>query len=164
MTQKVHSTEAFRQQALAKVYARGDRSVKAIAEELNINHWTLKNWMKAAKRSANPPATQREQRPNDWKPAERLDALLQTHGLDEQALGAWCREHGLFTHHLKQWQAEFESGARVSTSNSTELNQLKASNKQLERELRRKEKALAETAALLVLQKKYQALWEEKDA
>jgi hypothetical protein len=46
---------------------------------------------------------------------------------------------------------------------SAQRRELKAENKQLARELKRKDKALAEAAALLVLQKKYQALWEEKD-
>jgi len=46
MPLKTQYTDAFRQQALQKVYARGSRSVISIAEELNLNHWTLKNWMK----------------------------------------------------------------------------------------------------------------------
>ena len=49
MKEKAKYTEAFRKQALEKVYNRGSRSVKAVAEELNMNPWTLKNWMKSSK-------------------------------------------------------------------------------------------------------------------
>ena len=51
MSQKKIYTKAFRQQALEKVYNRGDRTVQVIAEELNLNPWTLKNWTKLPKES-----------------------------------------------------------------------------------------------------------------
>jgi transposase-like protein len=44
MTAK-HS-EAFIEQALVKVFSRGDRSIRSVAEDLNVNHHTLKYWMK----------------------------------------------------------------------------------------------------------------------
>ena len=89
---------------------------------------------------------------------------MASHGLDEQGLNALCREKGIFRHHLQQWCAAFEAGPSGSSPvNASALKELKETNKVLERELKRKDKALAEAAALLVLQKKYQALWEEKD-
>jgi hypothetical protein len=87
---------------------------------------------------------------------------MESHGLDEEALNAFCREKGIFRHHLEHWQAVFSAGDAADTRE--ELRELKDTNKALTRELNRKEKALAEAAALLVLQKKYRALWEEKDA
>jgi transposase-like protein len=83
--------------------------------------------------------------------------------MDEQALSAYCRRNGIFTHHLKQWREDFESGTSSSPAHVTELRDLKSSHKNLQSELNRKEKALAEAAALLVLQKKFQALWEDKE-
>lgn len=164
MRGRMDYTEAFRQQALEKVYSRGSRTVKAVAEELNINPWTLKNWMKLPQKSSLTSEAVSAKRPNDWSRAERLKLLLDSRGLDDEALNAFCRERGLFRHHLEQWQVSFESGTAVmSSSERAELRELKETNKALVRELRRKEKALAEAAALLVLQKKYQALWEDKD-
>ena len=162
MKEKAQYTEAFRQQALQKVYTREGRTVKAVAKELNVNPWTLKNWMKESKKtpSSNPKEV-KARRPNDWTRAERLQLLMQSHGLDEEALNAFCRERGIFRHHLQQWRADFE--ARTSSGPPAKLRELKEENKQLTRELKRKDKALAEAAALLILQKKYQALWEEKD-
>jgi hypothetical protein len=68
-------------------------------------------------------------------------------------LQAWCRERGLFAHHLADWATAFCAEDKVR-SGSRELRTLKDENEQLKRELVRKEKALAEAAALLILQKK----------
>lgn len=161
MIERRQYNESFRQQALEKVYTRGSGTVKAVAEDLNMSSGTLKNWMKADKNSSASTVSLRSKRPNDWGLAERLQILMQSHGLDEEALNAFCREKGIFRHHLEQWQAAFAAGGAVA--NRAELRELKDTNKALTRELNRKEKALAEAAALLVLQKKYQALWEERD-
>ncbi len=118
--------------------------------------------MKADKKNAQAKAGLRSKRPQDWSLAERLQMLLECHGLDEEALNALCREKGVFRHHLEQWQAAFIAGG--SRVNRAQLRELKVTNKALTRELNRKEKALAEAAALLVLKKKYQALWVEEDA
>lgn len=162
MNLKTQYTDAFRQQALQKVYARGSRSVISIAEELNLNHWTLKNWMKPKKNAVKHKDTT-VKRPRDWTAADRLNALLTTHSMDQQALSAYCRHKGIFSHHLKQWREDFESGTSSSPAHLAELRDLKSSHKNLQSELNRKEKALAEAAALLVLQKKFQALWEDKE-
>lgn len=162
MIERRQYNESFRQQALRKVYTRGNRSVKALAEDLNMSHGTLRNWMKADKNSSPAKAGLQSKRPQDWSLAERLQILMESHGLDEEALNACCREKGIFRHHLEQWQAAFEAGASVVSH--SELRELKDMNKALTRELNRKEKALAEAAALLVLKKKYQALWVEEDA
>jgi hypothetical protein len=93
-----------------------------------------------------------------------LQGLLEGYGLTDEALRAYCREKGIFPHHLEQWREAFsrgESGEAVRLE-QRERNALKAEILQLKRELNRKEKALAESAALLVLQKKFQAFWEEK--
>ena len=81
-------TESFRQQALEKVYTRGSNSIRVVAEDLNMSYGTLRNWMKADKNSAQAKAGLRSKRPQDWSLAERLQMLLECHGLDEEALHA----------------------------------------------------------------------------
>ena len=156
-------TPAFREQALAKVFSRGSSNVQSVADELNMSYHTLKNWMREEKKKTAPASEPGPRRPDDWSAAERLQAILETHGLDERSCNAWCREHGVYPQQLQAWRQEIEQGERVPAAARGELRELKETNKQLERELKRKEKALAEAAALLVLQKKYQALWEDKD-
>jgi hypothetical protein len=167
MTMKQRNyAEGFKEQALAKVFARSsEQTVGSVADELNMSQGTLRGWMKMMmreQRNALPTA----KRGADFTPAERLLALHESHGLGEEALNAWCRERGLFAHDLVQWRSEFcqLGGAAGQREESEELRQLKLTNLQLQRDLNRKDKALAEAAALLVLQKKYRALWAAEDA
>ena len=165
MKQQIFSDD-FRKQALAKVLGRsGEQSVREVAVDLNMSAGTLRNWMQTALKGKKGTAV-KALRAADFTSAQRLVALGESHGLGEEALNAWCRERGLFTHDLTAWRSEFCQvvGAAGQPTESEELRQLKLANQQLQRDLNRKEKALAEAAALLVLQKKYRALWAAEDA
>ena len=153
-------TEAFREQAVEKVLQRGHKTIQTLADELNVNHYTLKNWLKTYKRGSMPkePASKR---PEDWSTEERFQLLMESSALDGEALNAFCRQQGLFTHHLESWKKAFLL-SQQSVTKTTSDKVLRDENKRLKKELNRKEKALAETAALLVLQKKFSAFWEEK--
>jgi hypothetical protein len=95
---------------------------------------------------------------------ERLSALAESHSLAGEELNAWCRNRGLFAHHLSQWRAQFcKLSIDGLDTNALDNRTLKQENVRLQRELQRKEKALAEAAALLILQKKFQALWEDAE-
>jgi hypothetical protein len=162
----LHS-HAFREQALVKVYSRGSRDIASVALELNINIGTLKGWMRDKKKRDKPimgsaVMNQTDRRPQDWKPEEQLMALMRTHSMTDEQRNAWCRQQGLFAHHLVSWQREFSSVSTSSAQQEHQLRGLKDENQQLKRELIRKEKALAEAAALLVLQKKFRAMWEDE--
>jgi transposase-like protein len=158
--------EGFREQALAKVLGRsGDQSVRSIAADLGMNMGTLRGWMKRALRDQKK-LSGKAIAAADWTSAQRLLALQESHGLSDEALNAWCRERGIFAHDLTQWRTDFceSTGAAGRREDSEELRQLRLTNMQLQRDLNRKDKALAEAAALLVLQKKYRALWAAEDA
>lgn len=155
-------SEDFKEQALKKVFSRGQRTIRSIADELNLPKETLRNWMKKTLSDPEPRRLREAQRPHAWTLAERFEALQESHGLSGDALNAWCRERGVFAHQLAAWKAAFCQPSKPveRREEAAELRALKAENLRLERELKRKEKALAEAAALLVLQKKSQALWE----
>jgi transposase-like protein len=152
-------SEAFIEQVLIKVYSRGERTVKSVAEDLNVNYQTVKNWMKKKAVENLGVSTTKEKRPKDWSAEEQLVALHETHELSGEALHAWCRGKGVFPHHLTSWKTAFCAGEK-SAPGTREIRVLKDENENLKRELVRKEKALAEAAALLILQKKFRALWE----
>lgn len=154
-------SEDFKEQALAKVYNRGnEQSVQSVADDLNINLQTLKKWMKKTELDSTRTLQPKSKRPQDWRPEERLAALQKTYGLSGEDLNAWCRERGVFAHQLEQWKTDFcdHLGTEETGEKTRNLRILKAENQRLERELLRKDKALAEAAALLVLQKKFRAL------
>lgn len=161
---QIRYSKDFKEQALTKVLQRGEQSIAAIADELNINVFTLRGWLKQSRAIALT-KTMNQQRPKDWSREQRFEALVSSAGLEGEALNAFCRERGLFTHHLQAWKQDFikplevaeqtRASRRVTKPLQDELDQLK-------KDLQRKEKALAEAAALLILQKKCQAFWEEK--
>lgn len=96
--------------------------------------------------------------------AASLLALNETHALSGPELHTWCREKGLFEHQLHAWREAFCTPTPQHTRESNAaLRELQNKCDKLQRELTRKERALAETAALLVLQKKYQSLWEGEE-
>ena len=168
MPRNQHSTE-FKQQALSKARARGSRTLESMAAELNMSLGTLKGWLKrsglegaglphASSLPGDVPARQ-------WTPVQRLLALNESHSLSGAALHAWCREKGLFEHQLVQWREAFCAAAQPPAASAAEqrlanvaLRELQGRHDQLQREMHRKDRALAEAAALLVLQKKFQAL------
>ncbi|WP_346269042.1 transposase [Burkholderia multivorans] len=162
-TKQTYSAE-FKEQALAKVLNRGSRTVGSVADELNMNALTLRKWMRGSATAARSSDSGHAKRPEDWSLEERLVALHESHGLVDESLNAWCRERGLFAHHLAQWGVDFCVVGRAGNrqESAQEIRELKQANVQLQRELNRKEKALAEAAALLVLQKKYRALFEDE--
>ena len=128
--------------------------LEVVSREVGVSADTLERWRAEALAK---PASQRV-----WTAAARLEAVIATAALDETARGAWCRERGVYAQQLQQWReaatqslAEPEE-ARASPS-QTKHDRRRI--KELERELRRKDKALAETAALLVLSKKVEAIF-----
>jgi len=165
---KLLYSSGFKEQALIKVYSRGSRTIQSVADELNMNKFTLKNWIRDQMKENGDVTnvTIPEKRPQDWRAEEQLLALQETHGLSEEEVNAWCRCRGLFPHHLTSWTSAFchaETAPLNKAATKAELRDLKEENGQLKRELVRKEKALAEAAALLILQKKFRALWEGED-
>ncbi len=155
-----HSQE-LRETVTRKVL-EGTRSQELIAAEFGIGRSTIQNWLRQDRRSGVTEVVKRERRPEDWTAQERLSALNESSGLSDDELGAWCRGQGLHTHHLERWRREMIEGQDRKGSQST-LRALRAENRSLKKELRRKEKALAETAALLVLKKKAAAIWGEPE-
>jgi transposase-like protein len=98
-------------------------------------------------------------RPEDWKPEERLRAVIEAAGLSDAELGEFLRRSGLHEATLAEWRGAALEALGTRKTSGKEAKRVR----ELERELRRKERALAEAAALLVLQKKAQAIWGDED-
>ena len=97
---KTNYSEAFIEQAVIKLLSRGERTVRSVAQDINVNYHTAKNWIKKGMANKAGVSPAKERRPQDWSAQEQLLALHETHGLSSEALQAWCRERGLFAHHL----------------------------------------------------------------
>lgn len=139
-------------------------SASALAKEVGVPQPTLSRWLRAA---SNVEAMTRKPRKKDttprrkrWTPEEKLRVLGRASQLGDDELGAFLRTEGIHEATLRQWQEAATAalaGANKPRSGkkSPEAKRLA----ELERDLRRKEKALAEMAALITLQKKVQAIW-----
>ena len=154
-------TDSFKVQAVEKALNRGQgTTLKDIAVLLGIGRSTLDKWIIKARDNefdaASPDEINRmtsEKRPQDWTLEERLNLVVKCGSLDEAAISECCRAQGVYPHHVKQWKLDFINGStqQPKTASRTEIKSLKGENKALKKELNRKDKALAETAALLVL-------------
>lgn len=160
---------SFKKQAVEKLLSRDDNtSAKDVAHSLGIGVSTIEQWKLLALKQILEPTNRNtganmdnEKRPQDWPLAERLDMVIKCSSLIDEELNAYCREKGLFPHHIAQWKHDFSNGTQQCNKavSRSELKLLKNENKSLQKELHRKDKALAETAALLVLQKKVNDIW-----
>jgi len=92
-----------------------------------------------------------------------MRVLREADGLDDTELGALLRREGLHEVQLEQWRQAVDEAALSALGGRKQRSADQKKVRQLERELKRKDKALAEAAALLVLQKKFQALWADED-
>jgi hypothetical protein len=134
-------------------------ALDVVARAVGIGAGTLERWRDDAQ--------SRPARSRPWTAAARLEAVVTTAPMDEASTSAWCRGHGVFVAELDKWRANC-SAALADPEEARASPQATRSDrkriKELERELLRKDRALAETAALLVLSKKVQAIFSMGEA
>lgn len=165
--------QSFKKQAVEKALNRQEGvRIEDIAGTLGVGFSTLQKWIRKSKdqeletvSTGEMYSMAKEKRPQDWSLAERLEMVIACGGLDDEGISELCRTKGIYPHHVNQWKSDFASGKNAGTGPQKQVDskKLKSENKALKRELNRKEKALAEAAALLVLQKKVNALWGNDD-
>ncbi len=150
---------------LKKLLPPTSMSVKEVSEEEGISTATLYHWRQQLRRSgaAVPNSnTSSEQ----WSAQTKLAIVAETYSMTESELSQYCREKGLFPEQIQSWRSECMQGFKSSKEQEAETKkQAKADKleiKELKKDLRLKEKALAETAALLVLRKKLRAFYGEE--
>jgi transposase len=152
---------------LSKLLPPHNRPVPEIAKTEGISEATLYNWLKQVRHQGVPVPGSLSNRPEDWSGEAKFAVVIETAPLNAEELSAYCRAKGLYPEQIARWrQACIEGAATQERRDQKAAGQLKAAKQQiraLEKDLRRKEKALAESAALLVLQKKFNTLWEDEE-
>ena len=152
--------EKFKAKMVQKLTAPGAPTATALSDDVGVSQPTLSKWVREAGKVGGMSQSQRK-RPQDWTAEEKLDAVIEAASVPEEDFGTFVRQRGLHRTHLRQWREQIVAGLKTPRSKKTspEARRLR----ELERELRRKDQALAETAALLVLKKKVQAIWGDED-
>ena len=149
--------KAFKDRIAARLLPPESATIDVVSREVGVSAGTLERWR--AEVLAAPGALTSNQR---WTPAARLEAMIATAAMDEAARSAWCRERGLYPAELEAWKRDAIAGlGEPRAASAAEARQDRRRVKELERELHRKDKALAETAALLVLRKKLDAVFRD---
>ena len=150
-----------RREALVRRMLSGEISIAALASESGVSEQSLYRWRSQVQ--GKDELVSKSKKQEKLSAAQKLAVVTETASLNEAELSEYCRKKGLYPEQVKSWRSQAEqamAGTMVSGKEHREA--LKAERQQrenLERELRRKEKALAETAALLTLRKKAAAIW-----
>ena len=144
---------------MARLLPPESAAAEVVAREIGVGVDTLERWRSEALAQ---PARERV-----WTAAARLEAVITTAAMDEAARSAWCRANGVYPQQLAQWRVVATAALaepQEATGATLQTKQDRRRIKQLERELQRKERALAEAAALLVLSKKVEAIFNKGEA
>jgi len=155
-----------KESVLRKMMPPHNRSISHLAKEEGICEQTLYNWRNEARRKGIL-LPNGESSPAGWTARDKFAAVLESASLNEEETAEYCRRKGIFPEQLIVWREACEAandwdkqvGIKLKLEQKTNRKRIK----DLEKELQRKEKALAEAAALLVLQKKVQAIWEDPE-
>lgn len=152
-------SSAFKSRMVRRLIGPSAMSANALAQEVGVGQPVLSRWLRESRNVGGMASSSNKK----WTGAEKFRVLTEARGLGENALGAFLRREGLHEADLTAWQTAAEAALREvgrRAPQSAEQRRIQ----ELERELRRKDAALAETAALLVLKKKAQAIWGDEDA
>lgn len=152
----------FKDTMISKLTAPGGRSATSLGRETGIAQSTLSRWLRERGSVAwKAGGEMHEGNRQSWSAEEKLRTLLEYERLSEEERGNFLRGRGLHEAHLTRWKKEFIEGLKIKPfvggKNDPQRKRIAA----LEKELRRKEAALAEAAALLILKKKADAIWGE---
>jgi transposase len=152
----------IKESALRKILPPENRSVSDVSREMGISEQTIYNWKRQAKNGTL--FLDGTGSPVDTGQIERYNLLIESKAYAPDDLGTWLREKGIHSEHLTLWEQEIKDTlSNKDNQLKIENRKLKKEKKDLERELRRKEKALAEMAALVTLKKKADAFWGEDE-
>ena len=155
-----------RQSVLAKLSPPHNRPVSEVAAEEGISEATLYGWRKQARERGElyPDAGSD---PEGWTARDKFAAVVETASMSESERAEYCRKRGLYVQQLAAWRTACEAandwaGERRQQQAAADR-ETRRKVQELERELQRKNAALAETAALLTLSKKARAIWGERE-
>jgi transposase len=152
---------------LTKAMSLNNKGVKELAKEYNIPYSTASTWKNNMLKTQSVDTKTIAQRPANKSTEEKLKAVLATLDLSQEARGSYCRTAGIHLIHLETWEKEMLLGLEASPIQAKEFqqknNKLTTEINELKKDLNRKDKALAEVSALLILKKKANFLWGDNE-
>ena len=161
-----HYTDEFKKSILERLEKPTTETVSSIASELNLSKSTIYQWVRKNNKQATGNNINLKSK-NKWTSEDKFHIVFETILMTENQLSEYCRKKGLYVAEVKSWKEQcLNANAKIIEDPAKlkeDLKEEQSKNKRLEKELLRKEKALAETAALLVLRKKANAIWGDPE-
>lgn len=159
-------SEERKQSVLKKMMPPLNTPVSQLVTETGISDCTLYAWRKEARlKGAVVPGNGKNA--EDWSSENKFAVVVKTLPLNEAELAEYCRKKGLYADQVMSWKENCQQANAETEEKEKEVKKFSLKEKReiqsLKKELRRKERALAETAALLVLRKKANAIWGENE-
>jgi transposase len=152
-------SKEFKDAIVSKIVNRSDgKTIAEVCDEEGVGKATAANWLGDR---AKVPGMSKPKSSRKLSAEDKLKIVSETHALSDEDLGKYLRKEGLYSHQPKEWRAEI-----LSVLNSAKKAPVRDERDQriteLEKELARKDKALAEASTLLILQKKVDLIWGKK--
>jgi len=156
-----HYSEEFKARAVQQLLAPRSRGLNGTAHNIGVPSSTLFVWKQKYATSS----TMNKNKTGSWSPEQKLQAIIETSAMSDNDLGAYLRKHGLHSSDLKEWRKDFLAGfpSPGRPKKDPEVLELRKDKKFLERDLSRKEKALAEMSARVVLLKKSHEIFGDEE-
>jgi transposase len=150
---------------IARMLAPKNAYVPELAKETGIPQDTLYMWrIKARGKAKNHSAMKTPS--GGLSSEDKFNIVIETASMNQEELSVYCRRKGLYSEQIEKWRRQCTKANEAvgpTRADRERARQQERQIKQLQAELRRKEKALAEAAALLVLKKKAQELWGDPE-
>ena len=156
-------SKEFKEAIVRKILNRGGLSISQICEKEGVQSTTASKWLRDNARVSDMVIQKSSLK---WSAEEKLKVIIATDALSEQDLGIYLRTNGVHAAKLSEWREDVVKGlAPVKPEKpSFKKDERDEKIKALEKEIRRKDKALSEASALLILQKKVDLIWGNKGA
>lgn len=156
-------SKEFKDEVIKEMLPPHNTPVKELVAKYGIHEQTLYKWKKKAKQGG---AVMQKSKSSTEKYSRetQLQIIIETGSMNQQELSEYCRKKGLYVEEIESWKAAFINGSsNVESELKSELKSKEAKLAKTQKDLDRKDKALAEAAALLVLQKKMRAIWNSDE-
>jgi len=147
--------EEFKESVIARMLPPKNEGIPELAMETGIPKDTLYSW-RIKHRKSKVDRIAKTDRTGGFSSEEIYCIVVETASMNENELSAYCRRKGLYAEQIDVWRKHCQQANAVRSARADRglIGKQAQRIKSLESELRRKDKALAETAALLVLKKK----------
>ena len=161
----MHYSPELKEAILRRLLPPNNESITKVSREEGIPQGTLTRWKNQAK--AQGIAAPTGDNTETWSTQDKFLIVVETASMNESDLAEYARKKGLYVEQIKAWRDACVNAnggiAKVAASLNHELKESQKARKKLEKEIQRKDKALAEAAALLVLSKKANAIWGDPE-